>query len=436
MDIHLQNAIENSHPVLTSVFAQHWNTTLNEFASLLYQKANVKAIDVLLLEAFHEEFLAFGVESQIADKYLNELRASAIVQTAHHVTPTNGPAFLTADVIAMAGLPTGRSYLVGTISGLPFSNPALSGCLLFTKAQLQEVLNSSTREYRDALRVANHDSGETTDTRRQSIIPSNKVSLISARMRNALVYSSKVPDRLLALWPSLTDSCRCALTVPIAGEPYSYWACRSCAAIQREILQCDEICYFDMNRVISRYIQKSLATRDHPLKTILFGGETAAKVMKSFNEPTLFLGSEQLGRTPRVVPLKGTERGIRGEGTTKSVSAESLMSSLVDGTLCPSMFLVILSLTFLNGIRCFGGYLQVEYVEMYRKIWQLLELDFELNIEPDPEVTLTTGRLIDNGVPVFSLDLHLSGSVVGWKEFLNYPMSYFWEPVAYHLSTS
>lgn len=431
MDAQHIRSIQISHPSLASVFSRYWNVSLRDYSSVLYREYGNRTVDPLLISSFRDEFVAFGLSEQQTLSYIDQLLSLRTLQITHHVTPTNGPTFLGADIIALAGLPKGYSYLVGAVSGLPYSNPAMSGCLLYSKSNVDQILQKGSIEYREALRAHPENSSN-----RQSVLPSKKVSLIPSRMRNALVYPSTISKRLLSTWNALTPQCHNVLHAPSSDSLYSYWACKSCAAIQRKIFGREDILYFDINRVVSRYLYKCLEEQHHPFAALLLDGPHMNSLVDSYNNPTLFLGTEDSNETPKVVPYCATVKGIRNENNAKIVSIAEIKCRLLNGTICPSMLLITFALRFINGIRCLGGYRQVEYIEEYRRSWRLLNIGDDACEESQSDVTLTTGRVCDNGYPVFPLDLVIANSTIDINGLLDTPMSYFWTHIANHLSMS
>ena len=90
------------------------------------------------------------------------------------------------------------------------------------------------------------------------------------------------------------------------------------------------------------------------------------------------------------------------------LSLENIIKELEKGTLCPSLFLVFTTLSFLNGFICFGSFEQVEYLAEFRSRW--LKNDF-LDKEVVHSVNVsafTSGHCLDDDArSVFPLDLIL-----------------------------
>ena len=48
---------------------------------------------------------------------------------------------------------------------------------------------------------------------------------------------------------------------------------------------------------------------------------------------------------------------------------KNILRDLEKGILCPSLFLVFTTLSFLNGLICFGSFEQVEYLADFKRRW-------------------------------------------------------------------
>jgi hypothetical protein len=427
LDKEFSGLLSIKYPALSFVFSNHWGDRLIDYSRRLYEIVPITAIDPLLMESFMEEWARINLPCAEIDQCSQQLKRIPIIQTAHHVTPTNGPTFLANDIIALAGKPHNSIYLVGVISGLPFSNSAISGSIIFDQHEIDQVVDINSAAYPE-IKLADA-------TRRRQQVPIRRISMISARMRGALVYSTKVDSLLLDKWSSLTDKCQKVLSEPKLGEPYSYWACRSSQSLERHILLDRRIIYFDLTRVVSRFIQKALHDEEHPISRILFDKSIVDRIVSGFENPTVFLEHDSR-INQRVISICLGHPGSQFHHKQSLTKKAELMEKLVLEKACPSMFLVLFALKFLSGIRCLGSFLQIDELERQRRIWGELGLDFQIDLTCDLQKTLTTGRMIINHIPIYPLDLALNDKFIELNELNHEPMHLFWKPIAQQLAQS
>ncbi len=102
--------------------------------------------------------------------------------------------------------------------------------------------------------------------------------------------------------------------------------------------------------------------------------------------------------------------------------------------MCPGLFIVFFVLRFLNGIRCLGSFNQIEYLEEFRRTWQSLDLEWNMDLEPDNMHMLTTGRIKIDGKPIWPLDLFFKGERIPVRSFQTTRLGDFWQPIVEELS--
>ena len=110
--------------------------TIQRYARRCYDYTDAK-LDGLFLDCFKQELINSGYKED-SDKILQQFKNNPVLQTAHHLTATNGPTFTAIDLVSLMGLEE-KYYLVGVFSGVPFSNTAWSGCLSYGDIALKIV---------------------------------------------------------------------------------------------------------------------------------------------------------------------------------------------------------------------------------------------------------------------------------------------------------
>ncbi len=416
-------------PGVAKVFQEHWQSPLQEYASTLYT-SKTASIEPELKRALKDEWNLLGCSETEIDSLLVQLEGNPVLQTAHHVTPTNGPTFFAYDLISQAGLPKNHTYLVAANSGIAFSNPAWTGALSYDKIPLDELLVKDSDLYKKTLKASqNRKNDGTSDSR---------VSLIPARERDGLVYGSTVGLHHQNISSQFSDRLKEIVSPMEEGTPYTVWACRTCSLIQAKIINRNPILVFDINRVIARYLITILSeTESHPVLDLLFSEDLSNKINRVFSFPHLFMGRYNGKKSTKVEGLVWQNGETKGQKSdTKKYDRKGLIMALTNEDLCPGVFLQFFVLRFLNGVRCLGSFFQEEYLEEFRKNWLELDESWISGLDLEREVTpaLTTGRLIKEGEAVWPFDLYWADKTVGMESYLEKPMQLFWEPIVSHFT--
>ena len=415
--------LQKRSPHLAQVFLEFWNTPLAEYAGKLYQKKS-SSLEPELIESFEEEWEAMGLSPEFVSRATQQFQNQSVLQTAHHITPTNGPTFLSLDLISLAGLRQDDIYLVAANSGVPFSNSAWTGALSYGELPLNTLLQEEGSAYRQALKSARE--------RSQHGDSDLRVTLIPARQRDQLVFGSQISSFQLDLYNQWTELIQVKLPLMREGELYSHWAAKTCGKIQSKLFDGPEFCYFDINQVLKRYLVKVLEKADHPVSQLFYKEHS---IWKAFGAPTAFLASHKGKKSYKVDNLHWNENGLTSKKKGfQAYSREQLLEAIQQGQLCPGLFLMFFILRFLNGIRCLGSFNQIEYLENFRKTWLELGVDWPLDLESDWQNMLTTGRLLVGGKAQWPLDLYINEQTLDIQEFATRPMKEFWTPIMQQLT--
>ncbi len=140
----IQSALQKAkRPELAKILSEVWNLSLTEYSSKIWETtAAPPPLEVELRQAFTTEFCRIGFTEWQAQSYCAELERTRLLQTATHLTASEGPTFLALHNLALLGIPQGETYFVGSYSGVPFANVAWSGCLNFNnRIDLESVIS-------------------------------------------------------------------------------------------------------------------------------------------------------------------------------------------------------------------------------------------------------------------------------------------------------
>ncbi len=389
-------------PILASILEKAWDLPVSEYSNILWQKtSNKPPMENALREAFEKEFLRVGIGLYEAKIFLNRLEETRVIQTATHLTVSEGPTFLALHHLSLLGMPPKETYFVGTYSGVSFTNSAWSGCLNYSnRFELADVISREYKGFSD-LKRSDFDRLRDSSERRISLIPGN--------MKNNLVFQSKIPDRLVDQIPYFADPIRELTPQAKKGDDFSIWATRFCENQLRYIIKDKSIFYFDINEVVRNYLIKVLKKSDHPLHTIFFNSKIREKILGFFPAELPFFSIEGIYkkkvRQQSVILKNGL---LISQNYKLELSLEEIIRELEKGRLCPSLFLVFTTLSFLNGMICFGSFEQVEYLSDFKRRWLKSDLLDKEVVHSVNVSAFTSGLCQDESAQtIFPLDLIL-----------------------------
>ena len=395
----LQNA---KRPVLADILGKLWELPLVEYADALWENsASSPPIEKALMEAFEREFYRIGLSLEQAQEYCASLEDKRILQTATHLTATEGPTFLALHHLALMRMPPQETYFVGAFSGVPFANSAWSGCLNYSKHfDLEALVAPQAPEFAELKR---------SDKDRSSDSVERRISLIPGTMRDARVFQSRIPEKMVNLLPYFAEPIRKISPAAVCDGDFTVWASQFCANQLRQIIPEKSLCYFDLNEVISNYLLKVLQNSSHPLQQILFDRKIRERVFREFpaDMPLFYIEVIHKNKIRQEKVIINGEMLI-SQNYQLELSQQNIIHELETGRLCPALFFVFTALSFINGLICFGSFEQVEYLAEFKRRWLKLDLLEEELVRTVNISALTSGRCVDETVTaVHPLDLLL-----------------------------
>ena len=395
----LQNA---KRPVLADILGKLWDLPLVEHADAIWEKpGSHPPMEKEILESFESEFCRIGLTREQAKEYCSSLQKTRILQTATHSTATEGPTFLALHYLALMGLPPRETYFVGAYSGVSFANSAWSGCLNYSnRFDLETIISSQATEF---ARLKRSDADRSRDSAER------RISLIPGKMRDAGVFKSRIPQKLVNLQSYFAEPIRKISPTAVCGDDFTVWSSQFCTNQLRQIIPEKSLLYFDLNEVISNYLLKVLKNSSHPLHRLLFDRKIRERVLEEFPGETTFFTVEVIRKNKiRQEALIIKDEMLKSENYQIELSLEKIIHGLEKGLLCPGLFLVFTVLSFINGLTCFGSFEQVEYLAEFKRRW--IKIGFlEQELVRTVNITaLTSGRCVDeNETVVHPLDLLL-----------------------------
>lgn len=409
MDTQLINwqKLERLYPQTACAIKQHSSKSLQEYSSWLWNAPQPNPVDADFATLLSQHLQTLGQPTATIQQILKQLSLCPSLQTTHHVTPTNGPTFATADLVALCGKPEDYIYLVGACTGIAFSNAAWSGALSYFNTPLHKLVKKSSKTWHKALRAEQERASKNEQ----------RLSLIAAKNRDALVFKAPQDYLLMEVWQDLDPQVQQLLGTP-EHQFYSEWALQSCQNIQKQLLGSQQIVYFDLSMVVSDYIQQKLGTTTE--LDWLIAPKPRAEVEKMFGNQNLFL-TTKLGKKSAKVKRLDCQQ--------VPTNLDWIQQSLATGQFCPSIFLIFFVLLCMLGFHCWGSFYQMEYLHFYAQGWQ------SLGYKPQIQSYLASGRLLKHHVPAFEhhalwpLDQVLSQQPLKINTLKNTKMQYLWQPL-------
>lgn len=342
---------------LANCIEENWQKTCFEYSIKLNEYSPDHPIEPELIEAFKKELARLEYTPEVSKKIITSLEKRRILQTAPHIVPALGPRMLCTDWLSSLGVSETDFYIVGMFSGIPFSN--------------------------------NHHSGRISSK-------NGETNLVPSVMQDALVYKSKIPEKLLLEINNLPENLKNTLPHPTQNGSYTKWALQSCENIQKKILDKKNLVYLDINEVISHYLPLVLENPSHILHKIFFDEKVRKEFTENFPDEIFFYAPAKKGKYEIVENLFISDNKLKNKNKEMELTSPKILTEEIKkGNLCPSLFLVFTTIAFINRFKCFGSFAQVEYLPEYQK--KLAGLDFmkDLKIEKIPTANMTLGAFDD-----------------------------------------
>ena len=392
-----------NRPQLSKVIEKWGNKSLEGYGQLWWQgPKRPPPLEPELIQAFKETWQQMGWADVLVKQLLEELEQKRLLQTAMHLTPTEGPTFLASHQLATLRQPQTSSYLVGAYSGVPFSNAAWSGAINYgTKTSLEQILHPSNPLFR-------HAQAAVVDRIRDGDHP--RLSLIPSKWRDGLVDRSAIPDRLNELFSDLLPGVRESSLRSIAPKNYyDNWALSFSEKLTRSVLNNDRIYFFNLNEVIRKYLINVLKDNSHWITQLFLDPWKIKSLEKELANNWFVTEVEKQGKK-KVEQIHLQNRCFESKTISISAEPESIISALNENRFCPGITLCFWILAFCNGIRCLGGFEQIEYLAELDSKLNKLEFQNLINYSSDQISLLTTGKCVDQDYEVYPMDVLLGNS--------------------------
>ena len=107
----IQSALQKAkRPELARILSGVWNISLTEYSGSLWKTTTAPPpLEVELRQAFETEFCRIGFTEEQSQSYCKELERTRILQTATHLTASEGPTFLALHHLSLRRMRPGKT---------------------------------------------------------------------------------------------------------------------------------------------------------------------------------------------------------------------------------------------------------------------------------------------------------------------------------------
>ena len=394
---------------LTQIKEKYSDYTIQRYARQCYDYSAAK-LDDLFLDCFKQELINSGYQKD-SNKILQQFKNNPVLQTAHHLTPTNGPTFTAIDLISLIGLEE-EYYLVGVFSGVPFSNTAWSGCFSYGDIALEKIIQKTSPYYSQLIK-------ENKD-RKRDLVSENKIRLIVSESRDDLVFGGSFDKYRLELWNGMQEKMLQYFPVPKAQSAFSNWHLSCCSNLQSELFGEKKIVYFDICRLIKNYLIVATKQKMPLLEKLLLSFQIIEKNLS----PIWFYTRENNKKNWKIKPLFTQDLPFFIKKNEICLTSTQLF--LQEKNCCPATFITFFILAFCYGIRCLGSFYQVEYLRHYEDCLKNIFSPGDI-FSHDWSKTFISGILKEQGNFVYPLDYILEQKNISLKNYREKKISILWE---------
>ena len=236
-----------------------------------------------------------------------------------------------------------------------------------------------------------------------------RISLIPGKMRDARVFKSRIPEKMAELMNYFSEPILGISPKAKTGDDFTKWASNFCTNQLRNIFPSKSIIYFDLNEVISNYLELVISNSNHPIYKLFFDNTVRNSVFTLFPSNTpLFTVNVKYKNKMRQESVVVNGNELHSQNYRLKLTQENLINEIKSGALCPGLFLGCTALSFLNGFVCFGSFEQVEYLAGFKQKWLKLDLLDNQIVHMLNSSAFTSGRCVDeSGEGIHPLDLLL-----------------------------
>jgi hypothetical protein len=389
--LRLKEKVLVKRPVLRDILRKRGATTLLEYAKE-YVDVNLNPPILQrqseLLSTIHEATAErFGVET--ADGVVAQLEKYYFVSTADHVGPIVHPFFVNSNLLtALAmkehGDPDLQYLVVLACANVSLNNSSFPRGLLF---------NTYAKDT------------DTLHQRRLSFLPSNAHSSSVYTFRSYTAEEiTKVKKSLREMERGKEVDTRIAEQVSsLIDEIYNTPEALSCASYREQVAKTNrllwqqffkqsgaklpELLYLDQEDIVVRLISKYHLTQDTVINHILFDpnyesfiNEYFEGIFGSFSRKNasgtyLFWALPKSAKLKQQLWRRGNFLVTEDESYKVELCPEAIRDAMLSRELIPGLLLNFITISFYYGLKCLGGFNQVNYLTLMKNAYIKMNVD-------------------------------------------------------------
>lgn len=385
----LKDRVLAKRPILRSILKKKGNKPLYEYSNE-YVDVNLNPTIMKrqheCLSTIHEATKErYGEET--ADGVVAQLEKHYFVSTADHVGPMVHPFFVNSNILtalAQEALsdPTLRYLVVLACANISLNNSSFPRGLFFNSYK-----NDTLRQHRLAFLPSNSHSSSVYNFR-----PYTKQEI--AKVENQLEEIAKTGEVEPAHIERLHDLIRSVYATPeiLAAGSYREQVAKTNRQLWKKFFEksdakIPELLYLDQEDIVVRLLTKYHLTQDTVLNHILFDptyepyiNANFEGIFGSFSRKDavgtyLFWALPKGEKLNKQLWRKGNYLVTKNESYKIELHPEAIREAMLNKELVPSLLLNFMTISFYYGLKCLGGFSQVNYLTLMKNSYIKMNAD-------------------------------------------------------------
>lgn len=441
----LKEAVLSKRPVLKEILERHGDKNLFQYA-LEYISVNIPPA----IKERQEEFLGTLKQEvsrllgdEVGESVANQLREYYFVSTADHHGPLTSPFFLSGNLLMSAPYKDLKDPKLQNVIALACANVSLNNSSFPRGLLFHSYANGKTDLHRLSFLPSNSHSSTVYNYRPYNEADLKKMkTLLNEKVNGGLVKKTE-QDQLVQLLDEVYASPKA-----LAAKNYSDQVTITNFDLwKRYFAKCKHkhtppnLVYLEQETLVVRLLIDHHLYRDTVVQRILFNPSYFASIAKYFenimgafcrehNYGTYFFWYIPEKNDRRIqLWLENDKLVAEGGGFEMPLTPEAIQKALDEKKIMPSMLTIFLVLSFYYGVKCLGGFSQVNYLtEMknaYIKMnadlgnYRSIEMCARAQTKELCEFTTAFLQTPEGTIPATGLDLILHGDENTWDFFVD-----------------
>ena len=441
----LKEAVLSKRPVLKEILEKHGYKNLFQYAQD-YIAVNLPPA----IKERQDEFLGTLKQEisrllgdEVAESVAEQLRSYYFVSTADHHGPFTSPFFLSGNLLMSAPYKVLKDPKLQNVIALACANVSLNNSSFPRGLLFHSFANGKTQTHRLSFLPSNDHSSTVYNYRPYSEKDIKKIKSLLAEKVGAGLVKKTEQDQLNKLIDEIYGK-----PEVLAAKNYSDQVTITNFELwKRYFAKCKHkhtppnLIYLEQESLVVRLLIDHHLYRDTVVQRILFNPSYFEPIKKYFenimgafcrehNYGTYFFWYIPEKNDRRIqMWIEGNKLVVEGGGYELDLTPEAIQKALEEKKIMPSMLTIFLVLSFYYGLKCLGGFSQVNYLtEMknaYIKMnadlgnYRSIEMCARAQTKELCEFTTAFIQTPEGTIPATGLDLILHGDENTWDFFVD-----------------